>query len=144
MLLSVTKIIAICQTLYPLAKVGIPKEPPPPPFTPPEKLAREKRTCAIAGCDGYHHAKGLCGAHYQRRRAQRPSGTICMALACQRPTHSKGLCQRHYGARWRAANKDKVAASYETWKASSLTARNADRRAERLNPKLQETTGTYL
>lgn len=57
--------------------------------------------CLREGCDGEHHALGLCRRHYrakwqqERRQAERERGD-CKVPDCSEPHHAHGYCQRHY------------------------------------------------
>lgn len=64
-------------------------------------------TCAVTSCDRKVLARGLCNAHYIRKRkgmpmsipiAERaPRGQVPNCLECERPaTGGKSRCQRHY------------------------------------------------
>ena len=65
------------------------------------------RPCSKKGCVRPHVAKGLCHAHYERKRlgleASGPikslgkaKGQTCTLEGCQREVTAKGKCLRHY------------------------------------------------
>lgn len=64
------------------------------------------RTCSVDGCDRPVLARGWCGKHYQRWKAngdplvRRPSGhapsAVCDIEGCLAPSNARGLCGKHY------------------------------------------------
>jgi len=64
------------------------------------------RVCAVDGCAGLVQARGLCAAHYTRRRRygdvsylKRPApvaGRLCGVEGCGRRHHAGGMCKPHY------------------------------------------------
>ena len=62
--------------------------------------------CTVPGCDRPAHAKGLCRAHYDRRRdgasldapvrAYRQPKATCTVEGCPRGAVARGLCGAHY------------------------------------------------
>ena len=77
-----------------------------------------RRSCTVAGCGRPHHARGLCLAHYQRRRrhgntyaaievgaqveGERAVQRQCSEAGCSAPHVARGLCMTHYQASRRA------------------------------------------
>lgn len=69
-----------------------------------------KATCSIEGCGRAMHARGLCGAHYQRNLRGLPLDTPlrpapgaregCSVEGCERPHNAHGLCKKHYTDEW--------------------------------------------
>jgi hypothetical protein len=81
------------------------------PHHPPTMGTTIAGTCAVAGCERPHHARGLCHTHYTRhRRAGDPGPTaitprgardpLCTVADCTQPHHALGYCHTHY-SRWR-------------------------------------------
>lgn len=70
-----------------------------------------KAECSVATCDERPHARGLCGAHYQRwtrhggptaggpKRQKRPPDGLCSIEDCDNAYLARGWCQMHY-YRW--------------------------------------------
>lgn len=67
--------------------------------------------CAVAGCQGKVHGRGLCRKHHYRQRVhgdplagaaeRHPKGTRpCSVEGCERPYACKGYCAIHY-SQWR-------------------------------------------
>lgn len=57
-----------------------------------------QRSCSVPGCERPHYGRGLCGAHWQRQRAEN-AGT-CAMDGCERKIRARGWCNMHY-QRWR-------------------------------------------
>ena len=65
-----------------------------------------ERSCSVEGCGQRRLAKGLCQAHYLRRRKygsedgggkmRHQMEAICSSSGCDQPRHSLGLCKKHY------------------------------------------------
>jgi hypothetical protein len=65
--------------------------------------------CSVGGCPRRAGARGLCIAHYQRRRTGKDwqadipermkRGPACLVEGCQRPVYARGYCNMHH-QRW--------------------------------------------
>lgn len=58
----------------------------------------ETRICSIAGCGRTVKARGLCAAHYARRRRAEveSAATPCLVKGCRESAWCRGYCDMHY------------------------------------------------
>ena len=79
--------------------------------------------CSVPGCERRQEARGLCKAHYSRRRRGLPLATPlrsygvkgCSVAGCDRPHSARGLCNYHWKEarkppRWRQRTPEEVQA----------------------------------
>ncbi len=70
----------------------------------PEELVC-RRGCAVAECEGEHHAQGLCHRHYVEAREQARAAAGVLCAECDRPAVARGLCSMHYQRARRQARR---------------------------------------
>jgi HNH endonuclease len=67
------------------------------------------RVCAVEGCGGPRHGRGLCAYHYRRdpdviaekraaeqQRMQDPARVRCIVGGCGEPLYARALCKQHW------------------------------------------------